>query len=136
MAKHTSGDGGIPPRDAHQSGLKRVMTGGGTYGTRNYTVRDLRDVKGQRVLTETLPFTAEEAAAAEAAGIDTMKVRFDPSSPETTVAIRRAAPNTFMSFSVACSTPGLRCDEHRGRWHHVPVESCAGAGSYRCRHTC
>ena len=101
MATHATGDGGIPPRDAAQHGLKRVMTLGGAYGTRNYTVKDLRDLKGKRVLTETLPFTPEEAAAAEEAGIDTMKVRFDPRHPSgLTAEIRRAAPHTFMSFSV------------------------------------
>ena len=101
MATHATGDGGIPPRDAAQRGLKRVMTLGGTYGTRNYTVKDLRDLKGKRVLTETLPFTPEEAAAAEEAGIDTMKVRFDPRQPSAlTAEIRKAAPHTFMSFSV------------------------------------
>ena len=101
MATHSSGDGGIPPRDAAQRGLKRVMTLGGAYGTRNYTVKDLRDLKGKRVLTETLPFTPEEAAAAEEAGIDTMKVRFDPRQPSAlTAEIRKAAPHTFMSFSV------------------------------------
>jgi 3-methyl-2-oxobutanoate hydroxymethyltransferase len=100
MATHTTGDGGIPPRDAAQRGLKRVMSLGGAYGTRNYTVKDLRDLKGQRVLTETLPFSPEEAAAAEAAGIDMMKVRFDPKRPEIATEIRKAAPNTFMSFSV------------------------------------
>ena len=100
MATHATGDGGIPPRDAARRGLKRVMTLGGAYGTRNYTVKDLRDLKGKRVLTETLPFSAEEAAAAEEAGIDLMKVRFDPKRPELAAEIRKAAPNTFMSFSV------------------------------------
>lgn len=100
MASHASGDGGIPPRDAQDRGLKRVMTLGGAYGTRNYTVKDLRDQKGRRVLVETLPFSPEEAAAAEQAGIDTMKVRFDPKQPDLAAAIRKAAPNTFMSFSV------------------------------------
>ncbi len=101
MATHATGDGGIPPRDAAQRGLKRVMTLGGAYGLRNYTVKDLRDLKGKRVLTETLPFTPEEAAAAEEAGIDTMKVRFDPRQPSPlTAEIRKAAPHTFMSFSV------------------------------------
>jgi 3-methyl-2-oxobutanoate hydroxymethyltransferase len=100
MASHAKGDGGIPPRDAGKRGLKRVMTLGGAYGTRNYTVKDLRDQKGKRILVETLPFSPEEAAAAEEAGIDTMKVRFDPKQPELAAAIRKAAPNTFMSFSV------------------------------------
>tara|TARA_B100000676_G_scaffold312378_1_gene386286 strand:+ start:1354 stop:2250 length:897 start_codon:yes stop_codon:yes gene_type:complete len=100
MAGHTTGDGGIPPRDAHERGLTRVMTLGGAYGTRNYTVKDLRDQKGKRVLTETLPFSAEEAIAAEEAGIDTMKVRFDHKNPDSAAAIRQAAPNTFIAFSV------------------------------------
>ncbi len=100
MASHATGDGGIPPRDAAERGLKRVMTLGGAYGTRNYTVRDLRDQKGKRVLVETLPFSPEEAAAAEEAGVDTMKVRFDPGQPDLAAAIRQAAPNTFMAFSV------------------------------------
>ena len=100
MASHATGDGGIPPRDAAERGLKRVMTLGGAYGTRNYTVKDLRDQKGKRVLVETLPFSVEEAAAAEEAGVDTMKVRFDPRQPDLAAAIRRAAPNTFMAFSV------------------------------------
>jgi len=100
MASHATGDGGIPPRDAGERGLKRVMTLGGHYGTRNYTVKDLRDQKGKRVLVETLAFSPEEAAAAEEAGIDTMKVRFDPKSPQSAAEVRRAAPNTFMAFSV------------------------------------
>ena len=100
MASHATGDGGIPPRDAAARGLIRIMTLGGAYGTRNYTVKGLRDQKGKRVLTETLPFSTEEAAAAEEAGIDVMKVRFDPKNPGSAVAIRAAAPNTFMAFSV------------------------------------
>ena len=97
---HATGDGGIPARDAAARGLTRVMTLGGAYGTRNYTVKGLREQKGRRVLVETLPFSPEEAAAAEQAGIDTMKVRFDPNQPELAAAVRRAAPNTFMAFSV------------------------------------
>ena len=100
MASHATGDGNIPSRDAKKKGLKRIMTVGGAYGTRNYTVKDLRDLKGKRVLTETVPFSIEEAIAAEEAGIDTMKVRFDPNNPDLAISIRRAAPNTFMAFSV------------------------------------
>jgi len=97
---HATGDGGIPARDAAARGLTRVMTLGGAYGTRNYTVQGLREQKGRRVLVETLPFSPEEAAAAEQAGIDIMKVRFDSNQPELAAAVRRAAPNTFMAFSV------------------------------------
>ena len=100
MASHATGDGNIPSRDAKKKGLKRIMTVGGAYGTRNYTVKDLRDLKGERILTETVPFSIEEAIAAEDDGIDTMKVRFDPNNPDLAISLRRAAPNTFMAFSV------------------------------------
>jgi len=99
MSSHATGDGNIPTRDAEKKGLKRIMTVGGVYGTRNYTVKDLRDQKGNNILTETVPFSIEEATAAEEAGIDTMKVRFDPKNPDLAIAIRKAAPNTFMAFS-------------------------------------
>ena len=99
MSSHATGDGNIPTRDAKKKGLKRIMTVGGVYGTRNYTVKDLRDQKGNNILTETVPFSIEEATAAEEAGIDTLKVRFDPKNPDLAIAIRKAAPNTFMAFS-------------------------------------
>lgn len=110
---HVTGDGGIPPRDAAERGLVRSMTPGGAYVTRNYTVRHLRDIKGKRVLTETLPFTVDEARAAEEAGIDTMKVRFDPTQPESAIAIRRAAPHTFMSFSVPLTAAATEAEAVR-----------------------
>lgn len=100
MASHSTGDGEIPPRGVSKRGLTRTMTISGAYATRNFTVKGLRDQKGKRVLVETMPFSTEEAAAAEEAGIDTMKVRFDPTQPEPAAAIRAAAPNTFMAFSV------------------------------------
>ena len=50
MASHATGDGGIPPRDAAARWLMRVMSLGGAYGTRNHTVKNLRDHKGKRVL--------------------------------------------------------------------------------------
>lgn len=142
MASHSTGDGGIPSRDATKHGLKRVMTLGGHYGTRNYTVKDLRDQKGKRVLVETLCFSAEEAAAAEEAGIDTMKVRFDPKAPQLTAEIRRAAPNTFMAFSVpliAAASPeeavrlgydamALGADAIMCQWAPRYVEAAAEAG--------
>jgi 3-methyl-2-oxobutanoate hydroxymethyltransferase len=142
MANHSTGDGGIPSRDAAKRGLKRVMTLGGAYGMRNFTVKDLRDQKGKRVLVETLPFSAEEAAAAEEAGIDTMKVRFDPRSPQLAAEIRRAAPNTFMAFSVplvAAASPveavrlgydamALGADAIMCQWSPRFVEAAAEAG--------
>lgn len=76
------------------------MTLGGAYATRNYTIKHLQNLKGKTVLTETMPFTTSEAAAAEEAGIDTLKVKFDPGDPASTIAIRKAAPNTFMTFCI------------------------------------
>ena len=100
MSKHTTGDGRIPERQKKNSKLKRIMSVSGSYGLRNYTVKDLQNLKGKKKLVETLVFTAEEAQAAEIAGIDTLKVRFDPSNPEPVLNIRRAAPNTFMAYSI------------------------------------
>jgi 3-methyl-2-oxobutanoate hydroxymethyltransferase len=142
MANHVKSDGGIPPRDAGELGLTRVMGLGGAYGTRNYTVKGLRDQKGKRVLVETLPFSPEEAAAAEEAGIDTMKVRFDPAQPESSAAIRKAAPNTFMAFSVplvAAASPEeavrigyaamqLGADAIMCQWSPRFIEAAAEAG--------
>jgi len=100
--------GAIPPREPGSRPLKRIATMAGAYGQRNYTVHDIRALKGQRTLVETLAFTPEEAAAAEQAGIDTLKVRFDPKRPDLAMEIRKAAPHTFMSFSlplVAVASP-------------------------------
>ena len=59
MTSHATGDGHIPSRNSSKKGLKRIMTVGGVYGTRNYTVKDLRDQKGKKILTETVPFSIE-----------------------------------------------------------------------------
>ena len=76
------------------------MTLGGQYATRNYTIKHLQDLKGKTVLTETMPFTTSEATAAQEAGIDTLKVKFDPRNTASAIAIRNAAPNTFMTFCI------------------------------------
>ena len=56
--------GAIPPREPGSRPLKRVATMAGVYGLRNYTVRDIRELKGKRTLVETLAFTPEDAAGA------------------------------------------------------------------------
>src|SRR6056297_2533251 len=90
----------LPPRDAHKRGLHRTMTLGGAYATRNHTIKHLQNLKGTTVLTETMPATISEAVAAEEAGIDLLKVKFDPGNPANAIAIREAAPNTFMTFCI------------------------------------
>ena len=92
--------GSLAPRDANKRGLHRTMTLGGQYATRNHTVKHLQDLKGKTVLTETMPFTTSEARAAEEAGIDTFKVKFDPGNPADAIAMRKAAPHTFMTFCI------------------------------------
>ena len=106
----------VPPPVAGDRPLTRVMNMAGAYGLRNHTVKSIRDLKGVRQLVETLPFRPEEAAAAEAAGIDTMKVRCSRGrrsflsydydrrgdwigdTRRLAFDIRQAAPHTFMSF--------------------------------------
>jgi 3-methyl-2-oxobutanoate hydroxymethyltransferase len=79
---------------------KKIMTVAGHYSTRNYTVADIQSFKGKRQLTKTLPFTEEEAAAAEQAGIETLNIRHNPERPELSKALRDAAPDSFMSFAL------------------------------------
>lgn len=65
---------------------------------KKYTVHDLRQLKGQRCLTHIHVKSAEEAAAAESAGVDLMSCSFD--SPEAQARLPHlvaAAPNSFLS---------------------------------------
>ena len=80
--------------------LKKVVSVTGEYTYRNFTVFDIINLKGEKQLTKTLPFLVEEAEAAEKAGIDTMNIRYTPERPEIAKNLRKAAPNTFMSFSM------------------------------------
>jgi len=83
--------------------LKKVFSMTGEYGLRNLTVKHIRELKGQCPLTQTMVFTAEEATAAEAAGIDILDVRYNPDQPQVAKEIRLAAPTTFMSFALPIS---------------------------------
>ena len=79
---------------------KKVFSMNGELGLRNYTVKDIIDLKGDRQLTQTLPFTPNEAKAAEDAGIDLMNTRFNYFKQETAIEIRKSASKTFMSFVI------------------------------------
>ena len=48
MSNHTTGDGRIPERQKKNSKLKRIMSVSGSYGLRNYTVKDLQNLKGKK----------------------------------------------------------------------------------------
>ena len=79
---------------------KKVFSMTGELGLRNYTVRDIIDLKGEKQLTQTLPFIPNEAKAAEDAGIDLMNTRFNYFKQETAIEIRKFASKTFMSFVI------------------------------------
>ena len=79
---------------------KKVFSMTGELGLRNYTVKDITDLKGDRQLTQTLPFTPNEAKAAEDAGIDLINARFNYLKQETAIEIRKSASKTFMSFVI------------------------------------
>ena len=67
---------------------------------KKYTVFDLQQLKGKRCLTHIHVKSPEEAAAAEAAGVDLMSCPFD--SPEAQARLPllvAAAPNSFISGS-------------------------------------
>lgn len=119
----------VPTRQTGDQPLKRVTVATGAYVLRNYTVKDIQDLKGKKQLTQTLPFLPEEAAAAAEAGIDVMKVRFDPANPSLAMEIRAAAPHTFMSFSCPLVVP--TSPEGALRLAFDAVE--AGADSIMCQ---
>tara|TARA_Y100001954_G_scaffold51452_1_gene54469 strand:- start:1568 stop:2413 length:846 start_codon:yes stop_codon:yes gene_type:complete len=75
---------------------KRVYSISLEEGYRNYTVKDLIDLKGKKKLTQIHVSTPDEAIAAEEAGIDLLLVRAFPGLKE----IRKAAPKTFISVSI------------------------------------
>ena len=79
---------------------KKVFSMTGELGLRNYTVRDIIHLKGEKQLTQTLPFIPNEAKAAEDAGIDIMNTRFNYFKQETAIEIRKSASKTFMSFVI------------------------------------
>jgi 3-methyl-2-oxobutanoate hydroxymethyltransferase len=95
---------------------------------KKYTVFDLQQIKGKRVLTHIHVKSPEEAAAAEEAGVDLMSCSFD--SPEAQARLPHlvaAAPNSFLS----CATPhGLASPEEAIRVAFRALE--IGASSVYC----
>lgn len=95
---------------------------------KKYTVYDLRQLKGKRCLIHVHVKSPEEAAAAEAAGIDLLSCSFD--SPESQARLPRlvaAAPNSFLSGA----TPhGLASPEEAIRVGFRALE--LGASSVYC----
>ena len=95
---------------------------------KKYSVYDLRQLKGKRCLTHIHVKSAEEAAAAEAAGIDLMSCSFDtPASQARLPLIVAAAPTSFIS---AATPHGLASTEEAIRIGFRAVET--GASSVYC----
>ncbi len=95
---------------------------------KKYTVHDLQQLKGKRCLTHIHVKSPEEAAAAEAAGVDLMSCSFDsPEAQSRLPALVAAAPNSFLS----CATPhGLASPEEAIRVAFRALE--IGASSVYC----
>jgi 3-methyl-2-oxobutanoate hydroxymethyltransferase len=95
---------------------------------KKYTVYDLQQLKGKRVLTHIHVKSPEEAAAAEEAGVDLMSCSYD--SPEAQARLPHliaAAPNSFFS----CATPhGMATHEEAIRISFQALET--GASSVYC----
>ena len=75
---------------------KRVFSINNDLGYRNYTVRDIIQLKGKKKLTQVRVTNAEEAAAAEEAGIDLLLTGPGPEFSK----VRKAAAKTFMTVGV------------------------------------
>ena len=95
---------------------------------KKYSVYDLRQLKGKRCLTHIHVKSPEEAAAAEAAGIDLLSCSFDsPSSQARLPLLVAAAPKSFISGA----TPhGLASTEEAIRIGFRALE--LGASSVYC----
>ena len=95
---------------------------------KKYTVYDLQQLKGQRVLTHIHVKSPEEAAAAAEAGVDLMSCSFDsPESQSRLPALVAAAPHSFLS---AATPHGLASPEEAIRVGFRALE--AGASSVYC----
>src|SRR6476661_46315 len=95
---------------------------------KKYSVYDLRQLKGKRCLAHIHVKSPEEAAAAEAAGIDLLSCSFDsPAAQARLPLLVKAAPNSFISGS----TPhGLASREEAIRIGFHALE--LGASSVYC----
>jgi 3-methyl-2-oxobutanoate hydroxymethyltransferase len=95
---------------------------------KKYSVYDLQQLKGKRCLTHVHVKSPEEAAAAEAAGIDLLSCSFDsPAAQSRLPLLVAAAPNSFISGS----TPhGMASQEEAIRTGFNALE--LGASSVYC----
>jgi 3-methyl-2-oxobutanoate hydroxymethyltransferase len=87
---------------------------------KKYTVYDLQKLKGERCLTHVHVKSPEEAAAAEAAGVDLMSCSFDTAETQARLPLLvEAAPKSFIS---AATPNGLASPEEGIRWGYRALE--------------
>ena len=104
---------------------KRVFSINNDLGYRNYTVRDIIQLKGKKKLTQVRVTNAEEAAAAEEAGIDLLLTGPGPELSKT----RKAAAKTFMTVGVPFSQNPSKRDATKKAFEIIE----AGADSLMCQ---
>ncbi len=119
----------VPAEPAGGSGSgKRLYSMTGGYVSRNYSIRDVINLKGKRVLTQILAASEEEAEAANAAGIDLINVRWDPDNPGRSSAIRRAAGQMLTTFCMPLTRYVTEAEALRGAFDAME----AGADGIYC----
>ena len=74
---------------------KRIYTWGGVFADRNYTVDDLRKIKGRKKLIQTTANTTEEGTAANESDIDMVLCK----SPNIKT-VRLGAPHLFLTATI------------------------------------
>jgi len=74
---------------------KRIYTWGGAFADRNYTVSDLKKIKGKKKLVQTTAGTVEEAEAVANAGFDLVLCK----SPNIKI-VREGAPKIFLTATI------------------------------------
>ena len=104
---------------------KRVFSINNDLGYRNYTVRDIIQLKGKKKLTQVRVTNAEEAAAAEEAGIDLLLTGPGPEFSK----IRKAAAKTFMTVGVPFIQSPSKRDATKKAFEIIE----AGADSLMCQ---
>src|SRR5947199_10477255 len=96
---------------------------------KKYTVHDFQQLKGKRCLTHIHVKSPEEAAAADAAGVDLMSCPFDSAEAQARLPrLVAAAPNSFLSGStphgLASPEQAIRVGFH-APWNWAPARGIA-----------
>ena len=76
--------------------MKRIYDWDAKFQLRNYTIADLLNCKGRKILTQTTANSMEEAAAAKDAELDLIM-----GNAINTAAVRQGAPDMFFTAAVS-----------------------------------